>query len=78
MLAKGVLGSHWLLLLHEAIVNMSLKHSKLKNRKADVNVNAGIILGMVSANEKRCYFVTPSVGGWAYTQNGPQATGLDA
>ena len=32
---------------------------------------AGMILGMGSANERRCYIVTPSLIGWAHTQNGP-------
>ena len=30
---------------------------------------SGIILGMGSANEKRCYNVTSSLIGWAHTQN---------
>ena len=32
---------------------------------------AGIILGMVSANERRCYNVTSSLIGWVHTQNDP-------
>ena len=31
--------------------------------------NAGIILGMGSANERRRYIITPPLIGWAHTQN---------
>ena len=31
----------------------------------------GIILGMGSANERRCHYVTPSLIGWAQAQNDP-------
>ena len=31
--------------------------------------NLGIILGMGSANERRCFIVTSSVTGWAHTQS---------
>ena len=37
----------------------------------DLMMCAGIILGMGSANERRCYNVTPSLIGWGYTQNYP-------
>ena len=33
--------------------------------------NPGIILGMGSSNERRRYYVTPSLIGWAHTQNDP-------
>ena len=32
---------------------------------------SGVILGMGSANERRHYYVTPSLIGWAHTQNDP-------
>ena len=35
------------------------------------HVNPRIILGMGSANEKRCYSVTPSLIGYAHTQKDP-------
>ena len=34
-------------------------------------VSSGIILGMGSANERRCYIVMPPLIGWAHTQNDP-------
>ena len=35
--------------------------------------NAGLILGLRPANERRCYFVTTSLIGWAQTYNQPCA-----
>ena len=35
----------------------------------DNKASAGITLGMGSANERRRYLVTPSLIGWAHTQN---------
>ena len=32
---------------------------------------AGLILGLLSANGRRCYKVTPSLIGWAQTYNQP-------
>ena len=37
----------------------------------DKIVNAGIILGVGSANERRCYIVTSSLSDWAHSQNDP-------
>ena len=39
----------------------------------DIN---GIILGMGSANERRCYNVRSSLTGWAHTQNDPYIKGI--
>ena len=33
--------------------------------------DVGIILGVGSANERKCNYVTPSLIGWAHTQNDP-------
>ena len=33
---------------------------------------AGIFFFVLPANEKQCYFVTPSLIGWVHTQNNPQ------
>ena len=37
--------------------------------KSTANPCTGIILGMGLANERRRYYVTPSLIGWAHTQN---------
>ena len=60
----------------------SLKHTPLTNYKHKqlTNLNQhqcyirqkiGIILGMGSANERRRYYVTPSLIGRAHTKNNP-------
>ena len=39
--------------------------------KEQTNEEAGIILCMRSANERRRYIITSSLNGWAHTQNDP-------
>ena len=36
----------------------------MSNAELDANHNAGLILGLRPANERRCYFVTTSLIGW--------------
>ena len=40
----------------------------------DEKYSTGLILGLRPANERRCYFVTPSLIGWAQTYNQPRST----
>ena len=58
--------------------NWSFQNNQLVISTACFNLNcfspcpwSGIILGMDSANERRCYSVTSSLIGWAQTQNDP-------
>ena len=49
-----------------------LFHQEIKSFNTWFDINPpGIILCMGPANERWCYTVTPSLIGWAYTQNDP-------
>ena len=43
------------------------KFKKITTRNTDNIMHAGLILGLLPANERRCYFVTTSLIGWAQT-----------
>ena len=50
------------------------KHEPRESSKS----GSGIILGIGSANEGRCYNVTSSLIGWAHTQNNPPSLPLNS
>ena len=52
-----------------------LQYWLLTNLPLDKDI-AGIILGMGSANVRRCYIAMPPLIGWAHTQNGSSKSNL--
>ena len=56
--------SHWL------VTYIGWTHSRNDSCILDI-MSSGLILGLRPANERRCYKVTPSLIGWAQTQNQP-------
>ena len=62
----GPLGGRYIqVLLYIALIFLQIIHNK-PNIKKTYDIT-GLILGLRPANEKRRYFVTPSLNGWAQT-----------
>ena len=54
---------------HAYIIPYIHKYNNMEWKSIMINVQAWIILGMGSANERRRYYVTPPLIGRAHTQN---------